>query len=249
MAEIPFVDLAAQYLSIESKVHTAINEVLSSSSFILGDRVDLFEKSFAEYVDVDHAIGVSNGLDALRISLMALNIGRGDEVILPVNTYIATALAVSSVGANPVLIDCDPESHNIDVEQIEGAISASTKLIIPVHLTGQSADMDPILELGVKHDLHIIEDAAQAHGALYKGRPSGSMRVLGCFSFYPGKNLGAFGDGGMVTTNEVKLAERIRRLRNNGERTKYDHVEKGLNARLDTLQAAILSVKLPYLSS
>ncbi len=247
MTEIPFVDLASQYRSIESEINTAINDVLSNCSFILGDQVNIFEKAFARFVAADHAVGVSNGLDALRLSLIALDVGSGDEVILPANTYIATALAVSSVGANPVLVDCDPANYNIDVEQIESAINSSTRAIIPVHLTGQSADMDPILEIGAKHGLHIIEDAAQAHGSLYKGRPCGSMGDMGCFSFYPGKNLGAYGDAGMVTTNDTNLAERIRRLRNYGERDKYDHIEKGFNSRLDTLQAAILNVKLPYL--
>ena len=248
ITDVPFVDLTAQYRSIESEISTAINEVLSSCSFILGNRVNMFEKAFVRFAETDYAVGVSNGLDALRLSLMALDVGSGDEVILPANTYIATALAVSAVGARPVLIDCDRESYNIDVEQIESAVSSSTRAIIPVHLTGQSADMDPILEIGAKHCLHIIEDAAQAHGSLYKGRSCGSMGVLGCFSFYPGKNLGAYGDAGIVITNAVNLAERIRRLRNYGEREKYDHIEKGLNASLDTLQAVILNVKLRYLS-
>ena len=247
MTSVPFVDLVSQYRSIESEINTAITEVLSSCSFILGDRVRLFEEAFARFVETDHAVGVSSGLDALRLSMMALDIGVGDEVILPANTYIATALAVSAIGAKPVLIDCDPKNYNLDVDQIESAISSSTKAIIPVHLTGQSADMDPILAIGAKHGLYVIEDAAQAHGSFYKDRPCGSMGVLGCFSFYPGKNLGAYGDGGMVTTNDANLAERIRRLRNYGERVKYDHIEKGCNARLDSIQAAILHVKLRYL--
>jgi dTDP-4-amino-4,6-dideoxygalactose transaminase len=183
----------------------------------------------------------------LRLALIALDVGPGDEVILPANTYIATALAVSAIGARPVLVDCDPETYNIDVRLIEPAITPRTKAIIPVHLTGQSADMAPILDVADRHDLHIVEDAAQAHGTLYKGQPCGSIGAVGCFSFYPGKNLGACGDGGMVTTSDAKLAERLRRLRNYGQKAKYQHVEKGLNARLDTLQAAILSVKLRYL--
>ena len=247
MTAVPFVDLIAQYRSIESEINTAINEVLSSCNFILGKQVNEFEESFARFVGVKHAIGVSSGLDALSLALMALDIGRGDVVIVPANTYIATALAISAAGATPVLVDCDPETYNIDVNLIESAINPSTRAILPVHLTGQSADMDVILEIAAKHSLHVIEDAAQAHGTLYKDRPCGSMGIMGCFSFYPGKNLGAYGDAGMVTTNNTNLAERIRRLRNYGERVKYDHIEKGVSARLDTLQAAILNVKLRYL--
>jgi dTDP-4-amino-4,6-dideoxygalactose transaminase len=199
-------------------------------------------------VGVEHAVGVSSGLDALRLALMAVEIGLGDEVILPANSYIATALAVSSVGAHPVLVDCDPFTYNIDVSRIEPAITSRTRAIIPVHLTGQSTDMDPILEIAARRGLRIIEDAAQAHGTLYRGLPCGSIGDFGCFSFYPGKNLGAYGDGGLITTNDGALAERVRCLRNYGQRRKYEHVEKGLNARLDALQAAILSVKLKHLN-
>lgn len=248
MTTVPFVDLKTQYRSIQLQIDKAIMEVLSNCNFILGRQVEDFEKAFAKFVGTKHAIGVSSGLDALRISLMALDINSGDEVILPVNTYIATALAVSSVGAKPVLVDCDPETYNIDVMLIESALTESTKAIIPVHLTGQSADMDPILDISKRNNLFVIEDAAQAHGAVYKGQTCGSIGIMGCFSFYPGKNLGAYGDGGMITTNNDEIAERVRRLRNYGERVKYDHVEKGLNARLDTIQAAILNVKLPHLT-
>jgi len=248
MATVPFVDLAAQYQSIKSEIDAAIGEVFSGCNFILGRTVNEFEEAFARFVGVKHAIGVSNGLDALRLSLMALDIGPGEEVILPANTYIATALAVSAVGAKPVLIDCDPQTYNIDPRLIEPKITSSTRAIIPVHLTGQSADMDPILDIAARNSLHVVEDAAQAHGTLYKGRSCGSIGIMACFSFYPGKNLGAYGDAGMVTTNDANVAERIRRLRNYGQREKYDHVEKGLNARLDALQAAILTVKLRYLS-
>jgi dTDP-4-amino-4,6-dideoxygalactose transaminase len=178
---------------------------------------------------------------------MALDIGPGDEVILPVNTYIATALAVSSVGAKPVLVDCDPATYNMDAGLIEPAINQRVRVIIPVHLTGQSTDMDPILEIAEQRGLYVIEDAAQAHGTLYKGRQCGSLGIMGCFSFYPGKNLGACGDAGMVVTNDTSIAERLRQLRNYGQCVKYEHVEKGLNARMDTLQAAILNVKLRYL--
>jgi len=247
MNTIPFVDLAAQYANIKEEVNNAIQEVLGRCNFILGSQVEEFEQTFARFVNVEHAVGVSNGLDALRLSLMALDIGPGDEVILPANTYIATALAVSSVGARPILVDCDPATYNIDVGLIEPAVNQRVRAIIPVHLTGQSADMDPILEIAERCGLYVIEDAAQAHGTLYKGRQCGSLGIMGCFSFYPGKNLGACGDGGMVTTNEPSLAERLRRLRNYGQCVKYEHVEKGLNARMDTLQAAILSVKLRHL--
>src|SRR5215217_1117555 len=244
---VPFVDLAAQQASIQTEIGAAIQRVLSECNFVLGPQVEEFERDFARFVGCEHAVGVSNGLDALRLALIAMDIGPADEVILPANTYIATALAVSAVGARPALIDCDPQTCNIDVSLVEPAITPRTKAVIPVHLTGQSADMDPILEVASRHGLYVVEDAAQAHGTLYKGRPCGSIGVAGCFSFYPGKNLGACGDGGMVTTNNSNLAERLHRLRNYGQRAKYEHVEKGLNARLDTLQAAILTVKLRYL--
>jgi dTDP-4-amino-4,6-dideoxygalactose transaminase len=244
---IPLVDLTAQHASIKNEINTVIQDVLGRCNFILGSQVEEFEQSFAGFVGVKYAVGVSNGLDALRLSLMALEIGPGDEVILPVNTYIATALAVSSLGAVPVLVDCDPTTYTIDVELVEHAITHRVRAIIPVHLTGQSADMDPILEIAERRRLYVIEDGAQAHGTLYKGQPCGSLGIMGCFSFYPGKNLGACGDAGMVVTNEKNIAERLRLLRNYGQSVKYEHVEKGLNARMDTLQAAILNVKLRYL--
>lgn len=247
MKNIPFVDLVTQHGEIQGEIDAAIQPVLSQCNFILGSQVEEFEQAFARFVGTEHAIGVSSGLDALRLALMALDVGSGDEVILPANTYIATALAVSAVGARPTLVDCDPKTYNIDASLIEPAITPRTKAIIPVHLTGQSADMDPILEVADRHGLSVVEDAAQAHGTLYKGRPCGSIGAMGCFSFYPGKNLGAYGDGGAVTTHDAGLAERLRRLRNYGQQAKYQHVEKGLNARLDTLQAAILGVKLRHL--
>lgn len=247
MNAIPLVDLTAQYATIKDEIDRAVQEVLGHCNFILGSQVQEFEESFARFAGVEHAIAVSNGLDALRLSLMAVDVGPGDEVIVPANTYIATALAVSSVGARPVFVDCDASTYNIDVGLIEAAINGHVRAIIPVHLTGQSADIDPVLEIAERHGLYVVEDAAQAHGTLYKGRPCGSMGVMGCFSFYPGKNLGACGDGGMVTTNDPEVAERLRRLRNYGQSIKYEHVEKGLNARMDTLQAAILSTKLRHL--
>jgi dTDP-4-amino-4,6-dideoxygalactose transaminase len=232
---------------MQAEISAAIHRVLSECNFVLGPQVEEFELAFAKFVGCEHAVGVSSGLDALRLALMAVGIGPGDEVILPANTYIATALAVSAVGARPVLVDCNPQTYNIDVDLIESAVTPRTKAVVPVHLTGQAADMDPILEVASRHDLRVIEDAAQAHGTLYKGRSCGSLGSIGCFSFYPGKNLGAYGDGGMVTTDDPELAARIRRLRNYGQTVKYRHTEKGLNARLDTLQAAILSVKLRHL--
>jgi dTDP-4-amino-4,6-dideoxygalactose transaminase len=193
---IPFVDLAAQYRTIEPEVNAAIGKVLSRCNFILGAEVEEFEQAFAQFVQVERAVGISSGLDALRLALMALDIGPGAEVILPANTFIATALSVSAVGARPVLVDCDPATYNMDVNLIEPAITSHTRAIMPVHLTGQAADMDPILDIVRRHHLHMIEDAAQAHGTLYKGRPCGSIGAIGCFSFYPGKNLGAYGDAG-----------------------------------------------------
>jgi dTDP-4-amino-4,6-dideoxygalactose transaminase len=244
---VPFVDLAAQYRHMQTEIDAAIKRVLLRSDFILGVEVAEFEQAFAKFVGVEHAVGVSNGLDALRLALMALDIGPEDEVILPTNSYVATALAVSGVGAKPVLVDCESLTYNIDVGCIEPVITPRTRAIIPVHLTGQAADMDPLLEIADRYQLEVIEDAAQAHGTLYKGRPAGSLGRVGCFSFYPGKNLGAYGDGGMVTTRDESLAERLRRLRNYGQRVKYEHCERGLNTRLDTLQAAVLKVKLPQL--
>jgi dTDP-4-amino-4,6-dideoxygalactose transaminase len=241
---IPFVDLQAQYRSISAELLAATEEVLSKCNFILGKQVSEFEEEFAQFAGVKQAVGVSSGLDALRIALAALNVGPGHEVILPANTYIATAYAVTAVGAKPVLVDCDRSNYNIDSSAIESAITSRTKAVIPVHLTGQAVDMNPILEIAARRGLHVIEDTAQAHGAQSHGRPCGSMGNAGCFSFYPGKNLGAAGDGGLVTTNDANLAARMRIFRNNGEMKKYEHVEKGLNARLDTLQAAILKVKL-----
>jgi dTDP-4-amino-4,6-dideoxygalactose transaminase len=206
-----------------------------------------FEEEFARFVASEHAVGVGSGLDALRLGLLALEVGPGDEVIVPANTYIATALAVSEVGGDVVLVDCDAATYNIDPQAAEAAVTARTKALLPVHFAGQAADMAPLLELAEAHDLEVVEDAAQAHGARYRGQPCGSIGKLACFSFYPGKNLGAYGDAGMVTTNDAAVVERIRRLRNYGERTKYEHVVKGVNSRLDGLQAAFLSVKLRYL--
>lgn len=244
---IPFVDLAAQYRSIRSDVDAAMAGVLSRGDFILGQDVRLFEQEFAAYCGATHCLGVASGTDALRIALQACGIGRGDEVITTAHTFIATVLAIAETGATPVLVDCDPVYGLIDVSQIEGAITPRTKAILPVHLYGQAADMDPILEIARAHGLVVVEDACQAHGALYKGRRCGAIGDIGTFSFYPGKNLGAYGDGGAVTTSRADLADRVTLLRNYGQRVKYEHLEKGGNSRLDTLQAAVLRVKLRHL--
>jgi dTDP-4-amino-4,6-dideoxygalactose transaminase len=217
--------------------------------FILGEEVGRFEASFAEYCRVPHAIGVGNGTDALHLACRALDIGPGDEVILPAMTFASTAFGVSLTGARPVLVDVRSEDGLIDPEKIEAAVTPRTKAIIPVHLYGQSADMDAVREIAARHSLAVIEDAAQAHGAVYSGKRAGSLGDIGCFSFYPGKNLGAYGDGGLVTTARGDLAERLRGLRNCGSRLKYHHEEIGLNSRLDTLQAAILWVKLQHLDA
>lgn len=246
-ASVPFVDLGAEYRAIAPEIQRRIERVLLSAQFVLGEPVQEFEEMFAEFVQTDYAIGVSSGLDALRLTLHALDVGPADEVIVPANSFIATALAVTAVGARPVLVDCDPETYNIDAVGVEKAISPRTRAIIPVHLTGLSADMAAILDVAERQRLYVVEDAAQAHGTLYRGRPCGSLGTAGCFSFYPSKNLGAYGDAGMVVTNSRKLADRLRCLRNYGQIEKHVHIEKGLNARLDGLQAAVLAAKLPHL--
>ncbi len=245
---VPFVDLRAQQQTIRTEIDDAIRRVLEDCAFILGPQVGEFERHFADFVHARHAVGVGDGMAALRLALAAVDIGPGDEVILPANTFVATALAVSAVGAHPILVDCDASTYNIDPSLVEAAITARTRAIIPVHLAGQAADMDALNEIAERRGLYVIEDAAQAHGTLYKSKPCGSLGTLACFSFYPSKNLGAYGDGGMVTTSDPRLAERLTRLRDYGQRHKYEHVEKGLNSRLDTLQAAVLSVKLPRLA-
>ena len=244
---IPFVDLVAQYRTIADEIDTAFHDVTSSARYILGTHVEGFEGEFAEYVAAEHAVGVGSGLDALRLGLLSLEIGAGDEVVVPANSYIATALAVSEVGGEVVLVDCDAETYNIDPEAAAAAVTGRTRALLPVHFTGQAADMQPLLDVAERHGLDLIEDAAQAHGARWRDRPCGSIGRIACFSFYPGKNLGAYGDGGMVTTNDSAVAEHLRRVRNYGERRKYEHVVKGVNSRLDGLQAAFLSVKLRHL--
>lgn len=246
-SRIPFLDLPAQHRALRPELEDAYSDLLTECNFILGEPVTRFEQQFAAFIGTKHAIGVANGLDALSLSLRALGVGQGDEVIVPANTFIATALAVSQVGAEVVLVDCDPEDLNIDVGLIERAITPRTKAVIAVHLTGLAAAMDPIMALAAKHGLKVVEDAAQAAGTQYKGRGCGSIGAAGAFSFYPGKNLGGCGDGGAITTNDDDLATRLRRLRNYGQEIKYVHADQGVNSRLDTLQAAILGIKLRHL--
>jgi len=248
MSVIPFIDLQLQTQQLAEEIHAAMSGVLKSCDFICGSALEAFERDFAQFLDIEHAVGVGTGVDALRLALMTLDIGPEHEVILPANTFIATALAVSAAGAKPVLVDCDERTYNIDVAKIERAVTRRTRAIMPVHFAGQSADMDAIVDITARHNLFIIEDACQAHGATYRGQACGTIGDVGCFSFYPGKNLGAFGDGGIVVTGNGEHATRIKCLRNYGQREKYHHVEIGLNTRLDTLQAAILQVKLRKLA-
>jgi len=244
---VPFVDLKAQYQSIAPEINAAINEVVQSGSFILGKQVSQFEAAFARFCEAEFAIGVDCGTTALELSLRTFGVGPGDEVITTANTYIATAFAASHTGARPVLVDVDPETYNMVPELFERAITPHTKAVIPVHLYGQPADMDPILEIARRHSIIVIEDACQAHGARYKGRRVGGLADAAAFSFYPAKNLGAYGDAGMVVTNDPQVAEKIRWLRNEGQSQKYYHDIKGYNHLLDTIHASVLAVKLQYL--
>lgn len=245
---IPLVDLKAQYNSIKEEVDEVISRVLNNTSFIMGNELEVFEGEFAEYCNTRYAIGVANGSDALILALLACGIGEGDEVITIPNTFIATSEAISHVGARIIFVDVVPDTFNIDVSKIEDKITKNTKAIMPVHLYGQPADMDPLIILAKKYGLKIIEDAAQAHGAEYKGRKAGSIGDVACFSLYPSKNLGAYGDGGIITTSNEEIANKIKFLRNHGRTSeKYLHDMEGYSSRLDNLQAAILSVKLKYL--
>jgi dTDP-4-amino-4,6-dideoxygalactose transaminase len=244
---IPLVNLNRQYEALAGEIDAAIKDVCSRGDFILGRAVGAFERAFADHVNARHCIGVASGTDALHLILRALGIGPGDEVILPANTFIATAQAVWCCGADPVLVDCDERTATIDPAAVQRAVTPRTKALMPVHLYGQPADMDRLGAIAREHRLHLIEDAAQAHGAAYRGRPCGTLGVAAGFSFYPGKNLGAYGDGGAITTNDDGLADEVRQLRNWGSHVKYIHDRMGFNSRLDTMQAAILSVKLPHL--
>ena len=248
MPKIQFVDLSRQYQSLKAEMDAAILRAVGRGDFILGEDTREFEKEFAAFNQVPFCVGVADGTDALHLALLALGIGRGDEVIVPTNTFIASVLAISNAGARPVLVDCDADYYTLDVKAVERALSPRTRAIMPVHLYGHPADMDPILQIAKDRKLYVIEDAAQAHGATYNGRFCGTLGDIGCFSFYPGKNLGAYGDGGAIVTRDPKLAERISLLRNYGQKVKYVHTMKGYNSRLDTVQAAILRVKLRHLA-
>lgn len=249
LMQVPFVDLKAQFACIKQEIDQAIGQVLSRNDFILGRDVTLFEEEYAAFCEAKYAIGVDSGTSALELALRAFGVGPGDQVITVANTFIATTLAISYTGATPVLVDCDPQTNNLDVSKLEQAVTSRTKAVIPVHLYGQPADLDPILEIARRRGLTVLEDACQAHGARYKGKRVGALADAAAFSFYPGKNLGAYGDAGMITTNDPEIAEAIRRLRDYGQRGKYHHMIKGYNHRLDTVQAAVLRVKLRYLDS
>lgn len=244
---IPFVDLKAQYDSIKTEIDAAIARVLENSSFILGPEVEAFERAFADYVGARFSVAVNSGTAALHLALLAGDIGAGDEVIAPANSFIATAESVSVVGGTPVFVDADANAYTIDVNQIEAKITSRTRAIIPVHLYGQPVDLDPIFEIAQRHGLFVIEDAAQAHGAEYKGRRVGALGRAGCFSFYPSKNLGAYGEAGAVVTNDEEFANRIRLLRDHGSARKYYHDLIGYNFRMEGIQAAVLNVKLRHL--
>jgi len=246
---IPFLDLKRLNARYDSSIRAAIDRVLDSGWYVLGPEVSAFEKEFADFCEVSHCIGVANGLDALHLILRACGIGEGDEVIVPSNTFIATWLAVSQAGAKPVPVEPDPATYNLNPACVEKAITKRTRAIMPVHLYGQPADMDPIRDIANRHGLRVFEDAAQAHGARYDGRRVGSLGDAAGFSFYPGKNLGALGDGGAITTNDDVLAAKLRMLRNYGSTVKYRHELAGVNSRLDEIQAAILRAKLPSLDA
>lgn len=245
--KVPFLDLKAQYESIRDEIHAAIQQVLDKTAFAGGPFVQKFEEEFAGFCGTKHCIGVGSGTDALWLTLLGLGIGPGDEVITVPNTFIATAEAISFCGAKPVFVDVDEKTYNMNPKLLDAAITTRTKAILPVHLFGQMADMDPIMEIAGRRGLFVVEDACQAHGAEYKGRKSGSMGTAGCFSFYPGKNLGAYGEAGAVVTNSAELDKKIRMLRDHGQAKKYYHGLIGWNARMDGLQGAVLSVKLKHI--
>ena len=245
--KVPFLDLKAQYESIKGEINTAIQDVLDSCAFAGGPFVEKFEKEWAAYCGVKHAIGVGNGTDALWLSLLALGVGRGDEVITVPATFFATVEAISLTGATPVFVDIEEKHYTMDPELLEAAITPRTKAIIPVHLFGQTSDMDPITAIAVRHGIPVVEDACQAHGATYKGKKAGSMGEAAAFSFYPGKNLGAYGEAGAVTTNRDDLAATMRMFRDHGQSRKYYHDIVGWNVRMDGIQGAVLTVKLRHL--
>jgi len=245
--EIPLDDLTRQYERIKDEVREAIEQVLPTGRYTLGPYLEQFEREFAAYCGTDYCIGISSGTEALHLVLAACGVGPGDEVITVANTYIATALPVTYCGATPVFVDVEPDTYNMDISQVEAKITPRTKAILPVHLYGQCVDMDPLNEIAERHGLWVVEDAAHAHGAEYKGRKAGNLGHIGCFSFYPSKNLGAYGDGGAITTSDPELNDKVRVLRYVGQHVKFVHEVIGFQERLDPLQAAILSVKLKYL--
>jgi dTDP-3-amino-3,4,6-trideoxy-alpha-D-glucose transaminase len=245
--QVPFVDLRAQHAPLGDALERVFHELIGRGDFILGAAVERFETEYGAYIGARHAIGVGTGLSAIELALRAFDIGPGDEVVTPANTFIATVLAILAVGATPVFADVDANTYLIDPDALAAAITSRTKAIVPVHLYGQPVDLDAVLAVAERHNLILIEDAAQAHGARYKGKRAGAFGHAAAFSFYPSKNLGALGDGGIITTNDDRAAERLRLLRNYGQRVKYYHSIPGTNSRLDTLQAAVLSIKLPHL--
>ena len=245
--KVPFLELKPTYLEFKDEFDVAYHRVMDSGSYLFGKELEAFESEFARYCGVKHCLGVGNGLDAIHLILRGYDIGPGDEVIVPSHTFIATWLGVTLAGATPVPVEVDPNTYSLDPAVIEAAITPRTKAILPVHLYGQTADMDPIMDIACRHGLKVVEDAAQAQGARYQGRRAGALGDAAAFSFYPGKNLGAFSDAGAVTTNDPQLAVRMARLRNYGSKVKYQHEEAGLNSRLDELQAAFLRIKLRHL--
>jgi len=247
--KVPFVDLTTQFQAMRDEVVPAMTKIMQGAHFILGEEVALFEKEFAAFCEAGYAVGVDSGTSALELALRAYHIGPGDEVITVTNSFIATALAISRTGATPVFVDVAPPTYTLDVSQLPRALTSHTKAIIPVHLYGHPADMDTIMEIAQAHNLVVIEDACQAHGARYKGRRAGSLGHAAAFSFYPAKNLGAYGDGGMVVTSDEQVTAKIRMLRDYGQREKYHHLMQGFNHRLDTLQAAVLRAKLKHLDA
>ena len=248
-AGIPLVDLRAQHRSIADEVEPALHAVMERADFVLGHDVEAFEAEFAAYCEVEHAVGLDSGLSALELGMRALGIGPGDEVITPANSFIASSSAITFTGATPVWADVDPRTLNLDPDAVRAAITPRTRAIMPVHLYGQPADMAAISAIAAEHGLKVVEDACQAHGARFAGRRAGSLGDVAAFSFYPAKNLGAYGDGGMLTTRDPEVAERVRMMRNYGQRQKYEHVTNAWNRRLDTMQAAVLRVKLRHLDA
>ena len=245
--QVPFLDLKAQNRSVKRDIQAALDPVLSEAQFILGPAVERFEKSFANYVGTKHCVGLNNGTSALQLALNATEVGQDAEVITTPATWISTTWAISYVGATPVYVDIDPVTYNLDPARVEKAITPRTRAILPVHLYGQACDLEPLRKIADKHGLVLIEDAAQAHGAMHQGKRVGSVGRVGCFSFYPGKNLGCFGEGGCITTDDDAVADRVRRLRDHAQKGRHVHVEVGFNARMEGIQGAVLDAKLPHL--